>query len=176
MKKIFPFCVVVILGFVVFSCGKSEDQLKKEITERVIKYNIVTDMCLNPELKEADVIKELLPFMKSGISKEAMAKSFYDNSKFEREYRKTNKNKYAEANFKQSYEIQKIILNETRTEAKVTILLLIEGAKAARNYYGEYFLPAKGEKVLLRFKDVPFILIEGQWYRDSDKFVNGELL
>lgn len=173
MRKTFLFCVVVMLSFIIFSCGKSEDQFKKEITERVIKYNIVTDMCLNPELKEADVIKELLPFMKPGISKEAMAKSFYDKSKSEREYRSTHKNKYVEANFKESYEIQNIILNETRTEAKVTILLLIEGAKATGDYYRGY-VPAKGEKVLYRFKDVPFILIEGQWYRDSDKIVNAE--
>jgi len=169
LKKIF--ILSGILCFVISGCGKSDEQIKKEITTRVVDFSVAMDKVYNPDLKEENVIKDLLPFVRPGLAKETTAKSFYDSGKPMRNYLLRNKKKYIESGYKKTYEVREIILNETKTEANVLLIVLIEGMKSSGK---NRVALGKGEKTLCRYRNLSFVFVEGQWYRDSEKSVKGE--
>lgn len=143
---------------IIISCGKSEENIKKELSERVLSYEISLSKAYDPNNKKEDVINEIKSFLKPGQVSEARAQDYYN----QRLLSLNIWNKLKAANFEIKYEISRINFNEKRDEAKVTSMFVQNGI----NCRGEI---GKELKSINKREDSVYILINGKWYRDIEK-------
>jgi len=142
------------------SCGKNEEQIKKELSARVFGYESSLYKAYDPNNKKDELISEIKSFLKPGIIGETRAENYYN----ERQRFRNNWDSLKSNGFEFKIEISKIVFNEKKDEAKVNYLVVEKGINC-RGIIG------KDLKSIQTINSSVFVLINGVWYRDVEKVV-----